>query len=228
MNDNYLKVQKDGGYMNYKEVYTKNYFDGKETIFWKFGYGKFGSLYFNTTFRPIAEYIKKIKTGRVLDVGCAYGFMLQRFPNSFQKFGVDVSEYAVGIARERLPSATFKIMGAEEKLPFEKNFFDIILLNDVLEHLENPKIALKNIWRVLKKGGILYITTPNLNIVRKKIFRNSDKKVHHISLFPHSNLFSLLNSMGFKIVEHWTFINLIFYLRFRSNLGIESAFICKK
>ncbi len=214
--------------MNYKEVYTKDYFDGKETIFWKFGYGKFGVIYFYTTYRPLAKYIKKIRTGRVLDVGCAYGFMLQRFPNSFRKFGVDVSKYAVEIARKKLPSATFKIMGAEEKLPFKKDFFDIILFNDVLEHLENPEIALKNIFRMLKKGGILYITTPNLNIVRKKIFRNSDKKVHHISLFSHSSLISLLNGLGFKIVEHWTFINLIFYMRFKSNLGIESAFICRK
>ena len=214
--------------IDYKKIYTKDYFSGKNSFFWKLGYGRFSYFYFNNLFKPIIKYIKKMKIRKVLDVGCSYGFMLQKFPDSFQKFGIDVSGYAISIAKKRLPSAIFKIRSAEEKLPFEKDFFDIILFNDVLEHLENPKVALENIWKVLKKGGILYITTPNLNIIRKKIFRYADEKEHHISLFSHSNLISLLNSLGFKIAEHWTFINLLVYVRLKSNLGTESAFICKK
>lgn len=214
--------------MDYKKIYTKDYFSGKSSFFWKLGYGRFSSFYFKNLFRPIIKYAKKINAGKVLDVGCAYGIMLQKFPDSFQKFGIDVSEYAIGIAKKRLPSAILNIRGAEEKLPFEKDFFDIILFNDVLEHLENPRVALENIWKVLKKGGILYITTPNLNTIRKKIFRYADEKEHHISLFSHSDLISLLNNLGFKIVERWTFINFLFYIRFKSNLGTESAFICKK
>ena len=214
--------------INYKRIYTKDYFSGKSSFFWKLGYGRFSNFYFNSLFKPIVKYIKKIETGKVLDVGCAYGFMLKRFPDSFQKFGIDVSKYAISVAKKRLSSATLKIRSAEEKLPFEEDFFDMILFNDVLEHLENPKIALENIYKVLKKDGILYITTPNLNIVRKKIFRYADEKEHHISLFSDSSLTSLLNSLGFKIAEHWTFINLLVYVRFKSNLGTESAFICKK
>lgn len=214
--------------INYKKVYTKDYFSGKTSFFWKLGYGRFSKFYFKNLFRPIIKYIEKIGTGKVLDVGCAYGLMLQRFPDSFQKFGVDVSEYAVLAAKKRLPSAIFRIRSAEEKLPFEKDFFDIILFNDVIEHLENPKVALENICRVLKKGGILYITTPNLNIVRKNIFRYADKKEHHISLFSHSDLVSLLDSIGFKIVEHWTFLNFFVYIRLKSNAGTESGFICRK
>lgn len=214
--------------MDYKKVYTEDYFSGKTSFFWKFGYGKLGNFYFNNMFKPISKHPKKIKAGRVLDVGCAYGFMLQRFPDSFQKFGVDVSEYAISVAKKRLPLATFKIKGAEEKLPFKKNFFDIILLNDVLEHLENPEVALKNIRKILKKGGILYITTPNLNDIRKNIFKYADKKEHHISLFSHSDLISLLKNRSFKIIERWTFINFLVYLRFKSNIGTESGFICRK
>ena len=214
--------------IDYKKIYTKDYFSGKNSFFWKLGYGNFSSFYFNNLFNPIIKYTKKIKGGKVLDIGCAYGLMLQKFSDYFQKFGVDVSKYAIGIAKKKLPSAIFQIGSAEEKLPFKEDFFDIILFNDVLEHLENPNFALKNIWRVLKKEGILYITTPNLNVVRKKIFRYADEKEHHISLFSHSSLISLLNAKGFKIVEHWTFINLLVYIRFKSNLGTESAFICKK
>ena len=156
--------------MDYKKVYTKDYFSGKTSFFWRLGYGKFAGFYFNNMFKPVAEHIKKIKTGKVLDVGCAYGFMLQKFPDSFQKFGTDVSEYAIDEAKKRLPSAVYNVGSAENKLPFKENFFDMILFNDVIEHLENPKVALENISRVLKKGGVLYITTPNLNILRKKVW----------------------------------------------------------
>lgn len=163
-----------------------------------------------------------------MDIGCAYGFMLERFPDSFLKFGFDVSEYAISIARNRLSSSTFKIGGAEDNLPFENDFFDVVLLNDIIEHLENPALALENSSKVLRKDGILYITTPNLNAVRKAFFKNADKKEHHITIFSHPDLKNLLEEVGFKVLEHWTFLYLFFYLRFRSNMGIESAFICTK
>lgn len=214
--------------INYKKVYNKDYFSGKNSFFWRLGYGRFASFYFNNMFNPLFKYTDKINAGKVLDVGCAYGFMLQRFPVSFQKFGIDVSEYAIDVARKRSPSVAYNVGSAENKLPFKEDFFDIILFNDVIEHLENPPLALENISKVLKKNGILYITTPNLNIIRKKMFRYADEKEHHISLFSHSDLIVLLKSLKFKLVEDWTFVNFLFYIRFKSNLGTESAFICKK
>jgi len=212
--------------MNYEEIYNHEYFSGKGSFFYKLGYGRFAGIFFDNKYKQIAGYTDK--PGRVLDVGCAYGYMLQRFPDTFEKFGLDVSEHAIDVAKKSLPTATFAVGNAEDKLPFDEDFFDIILLNDVLEHLEYPKLALENIQRVLKKGGILYINTPNLNIIRKMIFKYPDKKEHHISLFSYSDLIVLLKNLGFDIVEHWTFLDIFFYFRFKSNIGIESAFICKK
>ncbi|MEE9594165.1 MAG: class I SAM-dependent methyltransferase [Candidatus Hydrothermarchaeales archaeon] len=212
--------------MNYEEIYNQEYFSGKTSFFYKLGYGRFSRFFFDNKYKQIARYTEK--QGRVLDVGCAYGFMLQRFPESFEKFGLDVSEHAIDVAKKVLPNATFKVGNAEDKLPFNEDFFDIVLLNDVIEHLEDPKLALENILRVLKKEGILYINTPNLNIIRKTIFKFADEREHHISLFPHSDLITLLKNLGFKIVKQWTFLDLFIYIRFKSNIGTESAFICKK
>ncbi len=206
-------------------IYDKDYFTGKGSFFWKLGYGKFARLYFNGLFLPIAKYIKGKKEGRVLDVGCAYGYLLERFPNSWQKFGIDISGYAIEKAKKKLPAANFFVKDAQENLPFEEGFFDVILLIDVLEHLQAPELALKNIYKVLKGGGILYIATPNLNRLRRILLSYGDRKEHHISMFSHLELNGLLISLGFQIEENYT----SFYsLKFKSKLGTESVFICRK
>lgn len=214
--------------MNYEEIYNEDYFSGKNSFFHKLGYGRFLGFYFNYLFSPISKYVGEIKAGNVLDVGCAYGFMLQKFSDSFQKFGVDVSEYAINEARKRLPTSEFEVGNIEDELPFKKEFFDIVLMNDVVEHLENPKAALENIWKTLKKGGILYITTPNLNPIRRIMFGYADKKEHHISLFHHLNLIKLVKDLRFKIVENWTYPSGFIHLRVKSSIGTESVIICKK
>ena len=216
--------------MNYQKVYTKNYFSGRDSFFYSLGYGRFSTIFFNNQFKVIEPYLKNIKKGRILDVGCAYGFMLQRFPDRYEKYGIDVSAHAITEAKKRNPRSIFKISGAENKLPFPNNFFDVIICNDVLEHLENPGVALKNIHRILKPGGILYVNTPNFNWLRKNLFAYADKKEHHISLLSHQTLLSLLNRTGFKILDHYTFSNLtfFFFLIFRSNIGHESAAISQK
>ncbi|HBB36844.1 MAG: methyltransferase type 11 [Candidatus Moranbacteria bacterium GW2011_GWC1_45_18] len=216
--------------MDYQKIYNKDYFDGRNSFFYKLGYGNFAKFYFDNLFRPLKSYIKNNKKGKVLDVGCAFGLMLERFPGSFEKFGVDVSEYAIEEARKRLPEAKFVIVNAEDELPLPENSFDIVLCNDLLEHLEYPEKALRNIFKVLKAGGICYINSPNLNYFRKKIFFLADRKEHHINLFSHEDLSKLLKKTGFKIVKRWTYINLtyFFFVKFKSNIGIESGFLCTK
>jgi len=216
--------------MHYEQIYNKDYFSGKTSFFYKLGYGNFAKLYFDNLFKPLTPYIDKIKTGKVLDVGCAYGLMLKRFPASFEKFGIDVSEYAIHMAKKRFPSMTFRVSNAEDALPFPEETFDIVICNDVLEHLECPAKTLENIMKGLKKGGVLYINTPNLNFIRKKIFQHADKKEHHVSLFSHNDMLHLLQRIGFRIVQHWTFVTftVFFFAQFKSNTGTESAFICMK
>jgi 2-polyprenyl-3-methyl-5-hydroxy-6-metoxy-1,4-benzoquinol methylase len=216
--------------MNYQNIYNKDYFSGKNSFFYKLGYGNYAKLYFDNLFKPLNPYINTLTTGKVLDVGCAYGFLLQRFPSSFKKFGIDVSEYAITVAKKRLPSETFIALGAEDTLPFPEETFDMVICNDVLEHLMNPANALENIMKVLKKDGILYITTPNMNLIRKKIFHYADKKEHHVSLFSHKDMLNLLQKIGFRIIQHWTFatFTLFFFARFKSSAGTESAYICTK
>lgn len=216
--------------MSYKETYNRDYFSGRDSFFYKLGYGRLAKIYFNNLFQPLKSHTQKIKKGKVLDVGCAYGFMLRKFPDTFEKFGIDISDYAIREAKKRLPEAALTVGNAEDELPFPERFFDIVICNDVLEHLADPASALKNIRKVLNNNGILYINTPNLNWFRRKVFTYADKKEHHLSLFSHQTLLNLLAESGFEVIDHWTYTNLtyFFFLKFKLTLGVESAFICRK
>lgn len=216
--------------MDYRKIYDENYFNGKNSFFYRFGYGRFNQKYFNKIFKSILPYLDTNQEQKILDVGCAYGFMLEKFPENFEKYGVDVSAHAIEKAKNRLPQASFTVCEAEKELPFPDTFFDIVICNDVIEHLRHPEKALKNINGKLKKDGLLYLTTPNLNLTRKKIFFKLDEKEHHVSLFSKKELIELLQKNGFEVLDSWTYINgtSSVSIKFKSNIGTESAFICRK
>lgn len=213
-------------FMDYKKVYTQDYFSGKTSFFYKFGYHRTPKSQFAFYFKTIEPYLKNLSGKKVLDVGCAYGFMLERFPADYEKFGVDVSDHAIAQAKKRLPGASFQLINtAERELPFPENFFDVVVCNDVIEHVEHPAHALQSIKRVLKKNGILYVSAPNLNWIRKTFFAYADRKENHISLMPHRVLEEVLIQNGFEVFERFTST---FFLKFKSNFGVESVFIARK
>lgn len=93
-------------------------------------------------------------SGRILDAGC--GNMPYRW--RFKK----ASEY-IGIDYVRFPAFTEKdIVGNIANLPFSEEEFDVVLNNQVLEHIKDPKVILMELNRVLKKDGILILTVPQM------------------------------------------------------------------
>ncbi len=98
--------------MDYKKIYTQDYFSGKDSFFYQFGYGRFAKFHFNNLFKPLKIYIQRLETGKVLDVGCAYGLMLEKFSDTFEKFGIDISDYAILEAKKRLPNAILTVGNA--------------------------------------------------------------------------------------------------------------------
>jgi SAM-dependent methyltransferase len=112
-----------------------------------------------------------------------------------------------------------KVRLDEDEWPFESGYFDIVLLWEVLEHLYiDPIFALFESRRVLAKGGIIQITTPNPNSCRMidRLFRG-----HQLTDFPAINYWGvahphevsfqqlqyLIQHTGFKILQHMTFMD---------------------
>lgn len=115
--------------------------------------------------------LKKIqlppKKANILDAGCGDGFYLyllsELFPSA-SLIGLDCNRLALKSARGNLRGKEIKLLlGDIIKIPLKDNQFDVVLASEVLEHLNDDYLAVKELVRVLKPGGQLLITVPHAN-----------------------------------------------------------------
>jgi glycosyltransferase involved in cell wall biosynthesis/ubiquinone/menaquinone biosynthesis C-methylase UbiE len=104
-----------------------------------------------------------------LDAGCANGMHMEvLYQKGIKGIGIDLSIPNILIGREKFPHLKF-IHGFIEAIPFKDNYFDIVIMGDVIEHLRNPKASFAECLRVSRKGVALYfpiteeITTEHIN-----------------------------------------------------------------
>ncbi|NIM90461.1 MAG: methyltransferase domain-containing protein [Candidatus Aminicenantes bacterium] len=127
----------------------------------------------DSTINCFRREIKKRKTQdfNILDIGCGNGYLDFKLKNSVPKYynlkviGVDKYKPAIDFANTRKKflhreDCHFELMDACN-LRFEDDSFDIVVCSEVLEHLKQPRMAIKEIYRVLKKDGLVIISTPN-------------------------------------------------------------------
>lgn len=99
---------------------------------------------------------------RILEVGCGAGQFIRAIKKQrpdFDCYGFDISESAITWAQEHDKTVSYT-SGVPSKWPYENNFFDAILIFDVLEHVESVEDTLKEIKRLLKNDGIFYSFIP--------------------------------------------------------------------
>ncbi|MEQ3551289.1 class I SAM-dependent methyltransferase [Pseudonocardia nematodicida] len=95
---------------------------------------------------------------RLLDVGCGAGELLARAAaDGLVVSGVDVDRRALAAAERTVPGAVLRVADAHE-LPFDDDAFDLVDLVQVLEHLTNPVVALREAGRVCSPGGAVRAT----------------------------------------------------------------------
>ena len=117
---------------------------------------------------PILRYKKK---GAILDIGCGDGSLLRYMKDlGWQAFGVDFNERSSRYAREVLGLNVFS--GRLEEIDYKANFFDVIILFHVLEHLPDPSETLKRVRSLLKKNGFLLIEVPNFGSFEARLFKS--------------------------------------------------------
>jgi len=180
--------------MEYDEIY----FEGKTIEGYERSYRERGYIINKKHFELLIRE-KLPKNAKILDIGCAYGYFIEiATKHGFICYGIDISNVALKEAKRHGEV----IKATAELLPFKSNSLDVVTLFDVIEHLESPFKALKEVHRVLKRGGILIITTPNVNSLQRYIKRNKfhafcDKT--HKYLFIKKTLEYLVSKAGFNV-----------------------------
>ena len=97
------------------------------------------------------------KDGRLLEIGCAYGFFLEEAGGFYDVAGIEIADAAVAFCRAR---GLFVINGvAEEFVLAQFGMLDVIVLLDVIEHLPDPQSTLALCRQHLNPGGVIVITT---------------------------------------------------------------------
>lgn len=136
--------------------FGKEFFDGDRSH----GYGGFGynSRFWEPVIPTFKEYYHLNSNSKILDVGCAKGFMLydfQRLIPGISVQGIDISEYAIENAKEEVKE--FLQVADARRLPFEDNSFDLVISITTLHNFneEDMEIALKEIMRVTKKDAFI-------------------------------------------------------------------------
>jgi len=150
--------------------------------------------------RHVLNYLKKIKSpGRLLDIGCASGFLLDEARKlGWEVYGVELSHWAVKYAHDKLELNNVT-QGTLKEANFQNNFFDAVLMIDVIEHLSDPKAMLYKIRQLLKPTGIVCCSTPDIDSTVSKILKAKwwGIKQSHLYYFNKSTLNKLLISTGF-------------------------------
>lgn len=119
---------------------------------------------------------------KVLDLGCAFGSFVSALDPRWQAYGADLSEFAIGRARELVPGATFAVM-RDGLIPFAETF-EAVTAWDVLEHIPGLDDAAREIRDHLAVGGIFAFAVPVYDGPLGRLVDRLDKDATHINRFP--------------------------------------------
>lgn len=208
-----------------KKNYDKNYF---ENTFYK---EKPNS---QRNKNRIKELLIHKNSGRLLEIGCGEGNFLKECKQYFDVSGFDVSKYAIDKSKKLLGDNVS--LGNIEKNNLQSNYYDVIVVFNLLEHLKNPANVIEKLYRALKKEGVLIGSVPNnfgvVGGLATLISNIIDKT--HCSTYPPRIWYKYFIDEGFKSVSFFGEImierNKSFYVknRFWKFLSFNLMFVCKK
>jgi SAM-dependent methyltransferase len=178
----------------------------------------YGALPFarGETHDKVIQMMDKEPRGRVLDVPTGTGILADRL----RKMGFEVSCCDINPSFFSVSDLKIEIGDLNQSLPYPNDFFDYLICLEGIEHTENPSNAIREFQRILKKGGKLFLSTPNfLNIERRLRFLftgtfskipsheavkniwKGDLSMAHLSPLGYALLKFILECYGFRILR---------------------------
>jgi SAM-dependent methyltransferase len=134
--------------------------------------------------------------GRVLDVGPNVGTALTlAVARGWRATGVEINAGAARYCREQLGLDV--AVGTVEAADLPGESFDLVLMLDVLEHVLDPPVALRRVHHLLRDGGVLVVSTPDIGRWATRLLQV--KPDEHLFYFEPATLTALLRAAGFRV-----------------------------
>ena len=145
--------------------------------------------------------IRHIKEGKILDIGAGRGDFISRFRgDKWEKWAFD--PYLSDKGTKRLKKKIGARVNDFSSLSlYPRNYFDVVTLRNVIEHTYRFMPLLSQIKGILKKGGVLFIRTPNINSIEFELFKNNwyvIRMAGHLVFFGKKSINRALKVAGFK------------------------------
>jgi|SRR3989344_2967035 len=195
--------------MKVKEFYNKLWKNKPEYELSDYRQGEFAD--FKSKWPILKKELKLWPDGSsVLDYGCGIGRYvgeIQKFNETFRIIGLDVSNQILRVAKKRFPKQTFIPVEPDQKLLIKSNSIDVVFAGDVIEHIFDTDLFVRELYRILKKPGVVVISTPYHGVIKNLALALLGFNIvfnvtgPHIRFFTKKSLTSLLESHGFKILK---------------------------
>lgn len=146
--------------------------------------------------RAMAGHVNRYPTGRLLDIGCFRGEVMEymRAEHGWEVAGVEFSER---------PPNYFGLdifYGDIANAPYAEESFDVVTLWAVLEHVYDPARMLAQVRRFLKPGGVVIILVPNFNSIQARFMRQDDVP-RHLTMFTRATLGRMLKGNSLEPID---------------------------
>ena len=153
--------------------WVKDYYRDVETYDWVDVADHFRgpeALFHRSRERAVRRLVRRYGAEPVLDAGCGTGLNLRNLPPG--STGLDINPRNVELVARRLPEHPV-VMGDIEAMPFGDGSFATVVCTEVLEHVPDPAVALREIGRVLRPSGVLIGSVPARSLIWRLRFLSS-------------------------------------------------------
>ncbi|MFH0772357.1 MAG: class I SAM-dependent methyltransferase [Candidatus Omnitrophota bacterium] len=185
-----------------RDIYGNNYFFGG--VYADYMREKRAlQLNFRKRLNDLLQYVETPGQKYLFEIGSAYGFFLEVAKEKFSSVrGIDISEEGCLYAREKLGMDT--ICDDFLKFDLEADKYDVFCLWDTIEHLRSPHSYLEKISACIKKGGVVSLTTGDIESLSARISGKRWRMIHppeHLFYFSRDTISRLLEKSGFDVLS---------------------------
>jgi len=182
------------------KLYDDRYFAGGEYLDYRAD-----EVFFRENFRRrLAAVLRRRSSGRLLEIGAAYGFFLDLAAGCFEVIGFELNAEAARYGRERFGLDIRAEDFLRASLSDLGGPVDVTVMWDVIEHLERPDRCIAHVAELSSPGALVYITTGDMGSLVARLRGRRWRMIHpptHLHYFDRGTIARLLARHGFNVLE---------------------------